>query len=45
VRVILVDVDGLTLGVTATYSPGDERVQAHMAELEAILASLRIEPQ
>jgi hypothetical protein len=45
VRVYLVDVDGLTLGVTATYSPGDERVQAHMAELDAILASLRIEPQ
>jgi hypothetical protein len=45
VRVYLVDVDGLTLGVTATYSPGDERLPAHMAELDAILASMRIEPQ
>ena len=45
VRVYLVDVDGLTLGVTATYSPGEERLPAHMAELDAILASLRIEQQ
>jgi hypothetical protein len=45
VRVYLVEVDGLTLGVTATYSPGDERLPAHMVELDAILASLRIEPQ
>jgi hypothetical protein len=45
VRVYLVDVDGLTLGVTVTYSPGDERLPAKMAELDAILDSLRIEPQ
>jgi hypothetical protein len=45
VRVYLVDVDGLILGVTATYSPSDDRVSAHMAELDAILGSLRIERQ
>jgi hypothetical protein len=44
VRVYLVDVDGVTLGVTVTYSPGDVRLPAHMVELDAILASLRIEP-
>jgi hypothetical protein len=45
VRVYLVDVDGLILGVTVTWSADDERVPAKMAELDAILASLRIEPQ
>jgi hypothetical protein len=45
VRVYLVDVDGLTLGVTLTWSPGDVRLPAKMAELDNVLASMRIEPQ
>jgi hypothetical protein len=45
VRVYLVDVDGLILGVTVTWSADDDRVPAKMAELDAILDSLRIEPQ
>ncbi len=41
--VYLLDVDGLTLGVTATYSDEDA-TPALLAEIEGIVASLRIEP-